>query len=60
MEFKISVKEKKKKEKTPFVFDGAENPKEKKLDPQEIRKTEIKKLILENRENFKDLLKNDS
>jgi len=57
MEFKITVSEKKKKEKTPFVFDDAENPKEKKLDPQESRKTEIKKMILENRETFKDLLK---
>ena len=55
MEFKITVKEKKKKEKSPFVFD--ENPKEKKLDPQESRKTEMKKMILENRETFKDLLK---
>ena len=59
MEFKITVKEKKKKAKTPFVFNGAENPKEKKLDPQESRKTKLKKMILENRENFKDLLKND-
>ena len=57
MEFKISVKEKKKKEKIPFVFDGAENLKEKNLDPQESRKTDIKKMILENRETFKDLLK---
>lgn len=58
MEFKITVKEKKeknKKENIPFASD--EDLKEKKLDLQEDRKKEIKKMILENRESFKDLLK---
>lgn len=58
MEFKITVKEKKeknKKENIPFASD--EDLKEKKLDLPEDRKKEIKKMILENRESFKDLLK---
>lgn len=54
---KITVKEKKKKGKNPFVFNGDGIPKEKKIDPQESRKMEMKKMILENRETFKDLLK---
>ena len=55
VEFKISVKEKSKKAKIPFV---SENPQEdNKSDLQDSRKTELKKMILENREAFKDLLK---
>jgi hypothetical protein len=57
MEFKITVETKKKLGKSPFVFNGEEVPKEKKIDPQESQKMEMKKLILENRETFKDLLK---
>lgn len=54
MEFKITVKEKNKKENIPFASD--EDLKEKKLDLQEDRKTEIKKMILENRESLKKMM----
>lgn len=57
MEFKITVKEKKeknKKENIPFASD--EDLKEKKLDLQEDRKKEIKKMILENRESLKKMM----
>jgi len=57
MQFKISVKEKNKLGKSPVVSKSEEAPKEKEVDPQESRKTEMKKLILQNRETFKDLLK---
>lgn len=52
--FKITVKEKNKEENIPFASD--EDLKEKKLDLQEDRKTEIKKMILENRESLKKMM----
>ena len=51
----VKEKEKNKKENIPFASD--EDLKEKKIDLPEDRKKEIKKMILENRESFKDLLK---